>query len=260
MRAQALTVRASRQSLDPIHTAMEAVPYLRGSTARAIAAVCLCVLLVGATLWYLRDSPLFLGPYFVLSCLGFITIRRRGSAGLPTLNVAVICIQATALVVFAGIAVNYRIQAPAGPVGIPLPDRFVLPPWYRSIFFGAVIVILGLFGLDSAAPAGKEAAHVKVRFPWAVLLALIIQDALMRFWSLSSVDAVVKLSSPGHAPVGPVAGMAGFWLFGSPSVGMAASRMLALTGVLALVGATLSSLAVCVRVAQLAKKPSGLQH
>jgi len=38
-------------------------------------------LLAGATLWYLRDSPLFLGPYFVLSCLGFIAILRRGGIG-----------------------------------------------------------------------------------------------------------------------------------------------------------------------------------
>ena len=233
---------------------MAPVPHLRGSIARTIAAICLCVLLIGAALWYLRDSPLFLGPYFVLSCLGFIAIRRRGGAGISTLNLAVVCIQLTALIVFAVIAVNYRIQAPAGPVGIALPDRFDLPPWYRSIFLGAVIVILCLLGLGSVAPNGREAISARERLPWAILLALTIQGALMRFWSLASVEAVVKFSSPNHAPVGPVSGMAGAWLFGSPSVGMAASRMLALTGVLALVAATLFSLAACVRLTQTAKK------
>lgn len=232
---------------------MEPVSHTLGSTARTIAGLCLCVLLVGATLWYLRDSPLFVGPYFVLSCVGFIAIRRRGGTGVSTLNLAVVCIQVTSLVVFAGIALDYRIQAAAGPAGIPLPDGFVLPPWYRSIFLGALVVILCLHALDSAAPTGTAA---KARFPWAIALALAMQFGLMRFWSLASVDAVAKLSSPGHAPVGHVAGMAGAWLFGSPAVGMAASRMLALTGVLALVGATLSSLAVCIRPKKTGSKTS----
>ncbi|OIQ95574.1 putative amino acid permease YhdG [mine drainage metagenome] len=68
-------------------------------------------------------SPLFMYGFCVVFALGVSYIAYRGVAGATAVNVAINVIQITALLIFAAIALAYRINHPQGSVGYTLnPD------------------------------------------------------------------------------------------------------------------------------------------
>ena len=216
-------------------------------SAKSITRAVLCALLVGATIYYLQAKPLFLCLWAILSGAGFFLVLPRGAAAIRALCVGVLWFQVTAVVAFLTIAAYHRMQAPPNLAGVPLPRRFALPPWDRNFFFAAAIVVLGLFTLESNPPPESGAGKPGQPLAWAILPALVIQGALMHFWSVWEIEAVVRLSSSTSAPMGRLTEIAGVWLFGSRSAGFAAAEALALTSILTLVGASLVSVAACSR-------------
>jgi amino acid transporter len=232
-----------------------------GFTPRTLAAFCLCAVLVGSTALYFGKTPVFLCLYCLLSALGFYLILRRSGAGIRAAGAAVICIQIAALAGFSIFAFYHRDQNPHGvadayqqatsTLQTYQPIKFILPPWYREIFFEAVTVILCLLGLEWITPPGSDSGNPKSRIPWAVLLALAIQGGLIHFWTLWEVESIAAHSTPTtSAVVGSLSAITGAWLFGSGLAGLAAASLLAITSLLTLVLATLASLAIGTRAAR----------
>ncbi len=68
------------------------------------------------------NSPLFMGLFCVVFALGVAYIAYRGVTGTPAVNVAINIIQISALLIFAVIAIGYRVQHPQGSTGFHLSN------------------------------------------------------------------------------------------------------------------------------------------
>jgi amino acid transporter len=105
-------------------------------------------------------------------------IAYRGISGSTTTALFVNIIQLVALVVFAVLAIAYRVMNPeAAQFAQPTASAVVLPHDLSNVLFQATIAILLLVGFESATAFGAEARNARRDVPRAVLIALVIQCA-----------------------------------------------------------------------------------
>ena len=69
------------------------------------------------------NSPLFMFLFCVVFALGVAYIAYRGVTGTTAVNIVINIIQISALLVFAVIAIGYRVQHPQGSTGLPSVQR-----------------------------------------------------------------------------------------------------------------------------------------
>ena len=68
------------------------------------------------------NSPLFMGLFCIVFALGVAYIAYRGVTGTTAVNMVINIVQITALLVFAVIAIGYRVQHPQGTTGYHLSN------------------------------------------------------------------------------------------------------------------------------------------
>jgi amino acid transporter len=196
-------------------------------------------------------------------------IAFRGITGSTTTALFVNVIQLVALVVFAVLAIAYRVMNPDSAVfAQPSASAVVTPHDLTNVLFQATIAILLLVGFESATAFGAEAKNARRDVPRAVLIALVIQCAFAYLFeyfaanfalanttvvlpdgvtpATASVDDIIAGAAASQAPIGDMAVAIGNALLGG--AGFVLMITIALTVALALLGTTLSAINTGVRI------------
>src|SRR5450432_651783 len=148
------------------------------------------------------STPLEIGAVVVFSALsGFIAFR--GIAGSTLTAIIINVIQLTALVVFSGLAIIFRLTHPQFQYEHPDVVSVVLPHNITNVLFQGTIAILLLVGFESVTALGAEAINPKRDIRRAILLSLAIQGAVAyvieyvatNFFVYSAVTATVTPAS-----------------------------------------------------------------
>ena len=198
----------------------------------------------------------------VLVCIGFAVvvgaISYVGVTGTTLANIVINVIQITALVIFSGLAIAYRLSHPGVHYLHPSALSVITPHSLSGLIFQSTIAILLVVGFESATALAAEAKNPGRDIPRAVLLSLIIQAVIFYFLEYFATnfminDAYKNSGGTGFAaafssgaPIGDMAQIIGNQLLGGN--GTAFATILAATVVIALIGTALSCLNTGVRV------------
>jgi APA family basic amino acid/polyamine antiporter len=183
--------------------------------------------------------------------IGFLALR--GITGSTTTSVVLNTIQLTTLIIFATLAIVFRLFNPAvfsssewvyaSPVAVLLPHSL------SGVLFQAALAMILMVGFESSTALGAAALNPQRDIPRGAILALIIQGAfaylLGYFASGLALNTQIN-AAVSHAPIGDLALQIGDRLFG----GYGATLMLSIgfTVLIALVGGTLTAVNNGVRI------------
>src|SRR5665811_1888065 len=212
------------------------------------------------------STPLEIGAVVVFSALsGFIAFR--GIAGSTLTAIIINVVQLTALVVFSGLAIIFRLTHPEFQYEHPDVVSVVLPHNITNVLFQGTIAILLLVGFESVTALGAEAINPKRDVRRAILLSLAIQGLFAylieyvatNFFVNNGVTAAVTSASgaattvtgysaaaASGAPIGDLVKLIGDTMLGG--TGTVLALILAGTVLIALIGTTLACLNTGVRI------------
>jgi basic amino acid/polyamine antiporter, APA family len=217
-------------------------------------------------------GPVFMALVAVLAAFGISYIAYAGVRGSTATNFAINVIQITALLIFAALAIAYRLGHPAGSTGITLdgtskvlhytfggdapahPSAWsvVAPHGFSNVMLQATIAIFLLCGFESITSLGEEARNPKRDIARGVLLSLLVQGLfcyMIEYFAanyfLSSAYSLTDAKGSA-APIGDMMVIIGNVLLGGH--GQAFMMIEAFTVFLALIGTTLACINTGARV------------
>ena len=217
-------------------------------------------------------GPVFMAFVAILAAFGISYIAYSGVRGSTATNFAINVIQITALMLFAALAIYYRLGHSEGSAGIALDGtRKILhysftgdapahssawsvmaPHGFNSVMLQATIAIFLLCGFESITSLGEEARNPKRDISRGVLLSLLIQGLICYMieyfaanYFLSSAYSLNDAKGSA-APIGDMMTIIGNALLGGH--GQAFMILEAITVFLALIGTTLACMNTGARV------------
>ncbi|MGB8644410.1 MAG: APC family permease [Anaerolineae bacterium] len=197
--------------------------------------------------------------------VGFIAVR--GITGSTTVAIIINVIQLTALLIFSGLAIWFRVQNPLHVAAdgwyFPSATSIVVPHNLGGMLFQATIAILILVGFESSTALGAEAKNPKRDIPRGVILSLVIQglfaylleylagnyalsDKLAATGADGKIVTGISAAAASSAPIGDMAIQIGNALLGGN--GFAFMIVIATTVGIAVLGTTLAAMNTAVRI------------
>ena len=192
-------------------------------------------------------------------------IAVRGVSGSTTTSTVINVVQLSALAFFGGLAIAYRLGAPAGAVAWTFRDAWdvVTPHSLSGVMIQATLAIMLLVGFESCTAFGAETEDPQRTIPRAVILSLAVQGGVVYLFeyfaaSFMMSDRLVGTTAAGDvvtglaaaaaspAPIGDLALLVGDGVLGGIGFGLMVSMGAAVF--LAILGTTLSCLNTAVRV------------
>src|SRR5258706_10683243 len=154
--------------------------------------------------------------------IGFLALR--GITGTTTSSVVLNTIQLTTLLVFAALAIAFRVLNPGGlaPSDLIHPSitSVLLPHSFNGVLFQAALAMILMVGFESSTVLGSSASNPQRDIPRGAILALIIQGLfsyLLGYFAAGFALNVHIDAAVSHAPLGPLALQIGDLLLGGYS-------------------------------------------
>jgi len=217
--------------------------------------------------------PVFMALVAIIAAFGISYIAYSGVRGSTATNFTINVIQITALMIFAALAIVYRLGHPEGSVGIPLDGTrkvlhysftgdapahpgawsVIAPHSFNGVMLQATIAIFLLCGFESITSLGEEARNAKRDISRGVLLSLVIQGRICYMTEYFAANYFLSnaysLNDPkgSAAPIGDMMTIIGNALLGGGH-GQAFMILEAITVFLALIGTTLACMNTGARV------------
>jgi basic amino acid/polyamine antiporter, APA family len=183
--------------------------------------------------------------------IGFLALR--GITGTTTTSVILNTIQLTTLIIFAVLAIAFRLMNPAsfGPTDwiYPSAGAVLIPHSWSGAIFQAVLAMILMVGFESSTALGASASNAQRDIPRAAILALVVQGLfayLIGYFAAGLALNVHIDPTSSHAPLGDLALQFGELLLG----GYGATLMVffGFTVAVALLGGTLTAVNNGVRI------------
>ncbi len=217
-------------------------------------------------------GPVFMAVVAIIAAFGISYIAYSGVQASTVTNLIINAIQITALVIFAILAIVYRVGHPEGSMGLaldgtrkvlhytfsgdtpahPSAASVVLPHGFNNVMLQATIAIFLLCGFESITSLGEEARNPKKDIARGVLLSLLIQGLFCYMFEyfaanyfLSSAYSMADAKGSA-APIGDMMVIIGNAMMGGH--GQAFMVIEAVTVFLALIGTTLACMNTGARV------------
>jgi APA family basic amino acid/polyamine antiporter len=217
-------------------------------------------------------GPVLMATVAVIAAFGISYIAYSGVQASTWTNFTINVIQITALMIFAVLAIVYRVGHPEGSIGLALDGTrkvlhysfsgnapahptgwsVVAPHGFNSVMLQATIAIFLLCGFESITSLGEEAKDPKRDISRGVLLSLLIQGLICYMteyfaanYFLSSAYSLNDAKGSA-APIGDMMTIIGNALMGGH--GQAFMVVEAVTVFLALIGTTLACMNTGARV------------
>ena len=204
---------------------------------------------------YFGYSPTVFGEAILAASfaafIGFLALR--GITGTTTTSVMLNTIQLTTLVIFAVLAISFRLINPAGYAisewSYPSALSVLLPHSLNGVLFQTALAMILMVGFESSTALGASATNAQRDIPRGAILALIIQGLfayLVGYFAAgfalnAHIDAVSS-----HAPIGDLALQIGDLLLGGN--GTILMLFIGFTVAVALIGGTLTAMNNGVRI------------
>ncbi len=217
-------------------------------------------------------GPVFMALVAIIAAFGISYIAYRGVQASTWTNFTINVVQIIALMIFALMAIVYRIGHPEGSTGLALDGTskvlhyslsgnapahptgwsVVAPHGFNNVMLQATIAIFLLCGFESITSLGEEAKNPKKDISRGVLLSLFIQGLICYMteyfaanYFLSSAYSLNDAKGSA-APIGDMMTIVGNALLGGH--GQAFMVVEAVTVFLALIGTTLACMNTGARV------------
>jgi amino acid transporter len=183
--------------------------------------------------------------------IGFLALR--GITGTTTTSVVLNTIQLTTLIIFAVLAIAFRIANPAAFSSSEWTYSsalsVLLPHSVHGVLFQAVLAMILMVGFESSTALGASASNAQRDIPRGAILALIIQGLfayLVGYFAAGLALNVQINASASHAPLGDLALQIGELLLGG--YGPTLMVFFGFTVAVALLGGTLTAINNGVRI------------
>ena len=191
----------------------------------------------------------------IVGAIAFIGVQ-----GSTVTNIIINVIQIAMLLIFAVLAIIYRVSHPEIHYLHPSALSVIIPHDLGGLVFQSTIAILLVVGFESATALAAEAKNPGRDIPRGVLLSLVIQAVIFYFFEYFAANFVINDSTKftgttsagfaganaSGAPIGDIAHQIGDAILHGN--GLAFAIIMACTVVLALLGTSLSCLNTGVRV------------
>jgi len=217
-------------------------------------------------------GPVFMALVAVIAAFGISYIAYSGVRSSTATNFAINVIQIAALMIFAALAIAYRLGHPEGSTGMALdgtskvlhysftgdapahPSAWsvIAPHSFNGVMLQATIAIFLLCGFESITSLGEEARNPKKDISRGVLLSLLVQGLICYmieyFAANYFMNSAYSLNDAkgSAAPIGDMMTIIGNTLLGGH--GQAFMILEAITVFLALIGTTLACMNTGARV------------
>ncbi len=183
--------------------------------------------------------------------IGFLALR--GITGTTTSSVVLNTIQLTTLLVFAALAIAFRVLNPGGLAPSdwihPSITSVLLPHSFNGVLFQAALAMILMVGFESSTVLGASASNPQRDIPRGAILALIIQGLfsyLLGYFAAGFALNVHIDAAVSHAPLGDLALQIGDLLLGG--YGVTLMLVIGFTVAIALLGGTLTAINNGVRI------------
>jgi APA family basic amino acid/polyamine antiporter len=183
--------------------------------------------------------------------IGFLALR--GITGTTTTSVVLNTVQLTALVIFAGLAIAFRLINPASfsPSDWTYPSAasVLLPHSLNGVIFQAVLAMILMVGFESSTALGASATNAQRDIPRGAILALVIQGLfayLVGYFAAGLALNVQVGAAASNAPLGDLTLQIGELLLGG--YGTTLMVFFGFTVAVALLGGTLTAINNGVRI------------
>ena len=183
--------------------------------------------------------------------VGFLALR--GITGTTTTSVILNTIQLTTLVIFAVLAIAFRLINPASfspsEWVYPSVTSVLLPHSFNGVIFQAVLAMILMVGFESSTALGASASNAQRDVPRGAILALVIQGLfayLVGYFVAGFALNIQINASASPAPLGDLALQFGELLLGG--YGTTLMVFFGFTVAIALLGGTLTAINNGVRI------------
>ncbi len=183
--------------------------------------------------------------------IGFLALR--GITGTTTTSVVLNTVQLTTLVIFAILAIAFRISNPASFSAsewtYPSAVAVLLPHSLNGVIFQAVLAMILMVGFESSTALSASASNAQRDIPRGAILALVIQGLfayLVGYFAAGLALNVQINAATTHAPLGDLALQIGEHLLGG--YGPTLMVFFGFTVAVALLGGTLTAINNGVRI------------